>query len=77
MSLLDPIRTCSDTDKTTENMLRAVSARFDAMSGDDRDAYMERARRTLPPSYHNDRNIILSTALELFIHDESVKGTLV
>ena len=75
--MLDANITDGDPDKTAANMLRAVSARFDAMSGDVRDAYMERARRTLPPSYHNDRNIILATALELYIHDESVKGTLV
>lgn len=75
--MLDATRTDGDPDKATVNMLRAMTARFDAMSGDNRDAYMERARRTLPPSYHNDRNIILATALELYIHDESVKGTLV
>lgn len=69
--------TNGDCDASAENILRALRARFDAMIGDDRDSYVEKARQMLPPSYHNDKNIVLATALEILYHDESLKGTLV
>jgi hypothetical protein len=75
MNMCEPITTVRDRDESAVNMMLAVSARFEAMSHNDRDSYMEKARRTLPPSYHNDRNIVLATALELFMNDESMRGT--
>ena len=77
MIMYETITTDNDRDESAVNMMLAVSARFDAISVDDRDSYVEKARRTLPPSYHNDRNIVLATALELFMNDESMRGTLV
>ena len=75
MIMCEPITTVHDRDEAAVNMMLAVSARFEAMSQDNRDSYVEKARRALPPSYHNDRNIVLATALELFMNDESMRGT--
>ena len=75
MIMCESITTVRDRDESAVNMKLAVITRFDAMSVDDRDSYVEKARRALPQSYHNDRNIVLATALELFMNDESMRGT--
>ncbi|MHB8843294.1 MAG: hypothetical protein ACYC7L_00970 [Nitrospirota bacterium] len=75
--MCEPITMVHDRDESAVNMMLAMSNRFEAMSRDDRDSYLEKARRALTPSYHNDRNIVLATALELFMNDESMRGTLV
>lgn len=77
MIMCEPVTTVHDRDESAVNMMLAMSNRFEAMSRDERDSYLEKARRALPPSYHNDRNIVLATALELFMNDESMRGTLV
>ena len=77
MIMCESITTVLDRDESVVNMMLAMSNRFEAMSRDDRDSYLEKARRALPPSYHNDRNIVLATALELFMNDESMRGTTV
>ena len=77
MIMCEPITTVHDRDESAVSMMLALSNRFEAMSRDDRDSYLEKARRALPPSYHNDRNIVLATALELFMNDESMRGTIV
>lgn len=74
MIMCEPITTVHDRDESAVNMMLAVCTRFEAMSRNDRDSYLEKARRALPPSYHNDRNIVLATALELFMNDESMRG---
>lgn len=75
MIMRESITTVYDRDESAVIMMRAVSARFEAMSVDDRDSYVEKALKALPPSYHNDRIIVLATALELFMNDESMRGT--
>lgn len=53
--------------------LRAARALFDSLPAQNRDAWLERARQILSPSYHNDPDAILFTALELILNEGAIK----
>jgi hypothetical protein len=61
-------------EEAAENEIRAVRARFDSISESHRDGYLERARRILRPLFHNNHDAVFFTALELMVHDETMKG---
>jgi hypothetical protein len=56
-------------------MLRSLRDRFDSLVQAQRESYLEKARLSLVPSFHQDRNVVLTTALQLFFEDETKKGT--
>ena len=53
--------------------LRSVRTRFDQLADFERESYLERARRILRPSFHNNPEAVLFAALELMLHDDTQK----
>lgn len=64
-----------DRDKTLDDELATVRARFKSLPADVQQDYQERARMILPPSYHNDLDIVMLNALQLFLRESTWKGT--
>jgi hypothetical protein len=58
-----------------ENIFREVRARFDSMADEERETFLEAARRLLPPSCHQDQDTVLVTALHLYHEAEARKET--
>ena len=76
MAALESMTKVVDHSETMERMLRTARTRFDSMTDENRETYLETARQLLPPSFQNDRDIVLITALDLYLLDEIKKGTL-
>jgi outer membrane protein OmpA-like peptidoglycan-associated protein len=60
---------------STENELQAARLRFESLPAFSREAWIERARKVLPPSFHNDPDAVLFTALELTLNEKALKGS--
>ncbi len=59
-----------------ERTFREVRTRFDSMADEERETFLEAARRLLPPSCQQDQDTVLVTALHLYYEAETRKETL-
>lgn len=62
-----------DRDKALEDELDQVRTDFSLLPADVQLDYQERARLSLPPSFHNDRDILMLNALRLFVSERHLE----